>query len=198
MCCPARARSRCVVALDLFALLIGLIGGRVVPAFTRNALTARGEADRVRAFALRDRLAIGIPRPAGARRSCRAQAARRRGGPGRGVAQRLAAVRLAGRRTLGQPILWVLQLGYGWLVIGLAWKGLVDLTGFLPPADALHGLAIGAVGTMTLGIMSRATLGHTGRPLVAPTALVASYVLITAAAVARLAASLRRTQTLPC
>ena len=47
------------VALDLFVLLIALIGGRVVPAFTANALAARGEAERVRTASLRDRLAIG-------------------------------------------------------------------------------------------------------------------------------------------
>ena len=74
------------------------------------------------------------------------------------------------------------------MAIGLAWKGWVDLSGFLPPADALHGLAIGAVGTMTLAIMSRATLGHTGRPLHAPPPVVAAYLLVGAAAIARLAA----------
>jgi uncharacterized protein involved in response to NO len=95
-----------------------------------------------------------------------------------------------GSRTLREPILWVLHLGYLWLAIGLAWKGMVDLTGLLPPADSLHGLAIGAVGTMTLAIMSRATLGHTGRPLHAPPLVVASYLLVGAAAIARLAAPL--------
>jgi hypothetical protein len=93
-----------------------------------------------------------------------------------------------GSRTLREPILWVLHLGYLWLAIGLAWKGMVELSGFLPPADALHGLAIGAVGTMTLAIMSRATLGHTGRPLHAPPLVVASYLLVGPAAIARLAA----------
>jgi uncharacterized protein involved in response to NO len=102
-----------------------------------------------------------------------------------------------GRPTLGLPILWVLHLGYLWLVVGLAWKGMVDLTGILPPADALHGLAIGAIGTMTLAIMSRATLGHTGRPMRAPRPVVAGYLMITAAAIARLAAALAPVNAVP-
>lgn len=183
------------VALDLFALLIGLVGGRIVPAFTGNALAGRGEADRVRAFSARDRLAIaslalllfadltGLTRVAGV------------------VALAAACLngwRLygwQGSRTLGQPILWVLHLGYLWLTLGLAWRGTVDLTEFLLPADGLHGLAIGAVGTMTLAIMSRATLGHAGRPLHAPPLVVASYVLVTAATIARLAAALAPAQS---
>jgi uncharacterized protein involved in response to NO len=178
------------VTLDLFALLIALIGGRVVPAFTASALAARDEAERVRASSMRDGLAIativlmlladlgGLTRAAGALAL---------------AAALLNAWRLhgwGGSRTLRAPILWVLHLGYLWLAIGLAWKGLVDLSGWLPAADALHGLAIGAVGTMTLAIMSRATLGHTGRPLHAPPLVVASYVLVGAAALARLAAPL--------
>ncbi len=89
-CCRASGSIALRGALDLFVLLIGLIGGRVVPAFTRNALAARGDADRVRAFSLRDRLAIGIPRAAADRRSCGAHPGRRRGRAGSGPPQRLA------------------------------------------------------------------------------------------------------------
>jgi uncharacterized protein involved in response to NO len=178
------------VTLDLFALLIALIGGRVVPAFTGNALAARGEAEPLRTFSGRDRLAIGalvlmlLADLLGFLRAAGVIAL---------AAALLNAWRLhgwGGSRTLREPILWVLHLGYLWLAIGLAWKGLVDLSGFLPPADALHGLAIGAVGTMTLAIMSRATLGHTGRALRAPPLVVAAYLLVGAAAIARLAAPL--------
>ncbi len=69
-------------------------------------------------------------------------------------------------------------------------EGPVGLTEFAPPSDALHGLAVGAVGTMSLAVMSRATLGHTGRPLHAPRSIVASYLLVSAAAIARLLAAL--------
>lgn len=185
------------ITIDLFALLIALIGGRVVPAFTGNALATRGEAERVRDPSVRDRFAIGalvlllLADLGGLTRAAGAIAL---------AAALLNAWRLhgwGGSRTLHDPLLWVLHLGYLWLAIGLAWKGLVDLSGFLPPADALHGLAIGAVGTMTLAIMSRATLGHTGRPLHAPPLVVASYLLVGAAALARLAAPLAPAHAIP-
>jgi len=177
-------------ALDLFVLTIALIGGRIVPSFTANFLKTRGEAVPLRSFSWLDRLALGaliailladlaaLPRVAGAIAL---------------VAALFNALRMRGwhsRRTLSEPLLWVLHLGYAWLVIGLTWKGLVDLTGFLPGSEALHGLAIGAIGTMTIGVMSRASLGHTGRPLVAPRPLGLAYVLISGAAFARLAAPL--------
>ena len=177
-------------ALDLFALLIALIGGRVVPSFTANALKASGGPAQLRAFSWLDRLAVGalvamlladlatLPRLAGALAL---------------AAAALNGLRMwgwHGRRTLHEPLLWVLHLGYAWLVAGLAWKGLVDLTGFLPGSEALHGLAIGAVGTMTIAVMSRASLGHTGRPLHAPGPVVVGYLLISGAALARLAAPL--------
>jgi uncharacterized protein involved in response to NO len=176
-------------ALDLFVLLIALIGGRIVPAFTASALAA-GATAATRPFAARDRLAIGslvlllLADVASVDRVAGGMAL---------VAALLNGWRLygwGGSRTLHEPILWVLHLGYAWLAVGLAWRGLVDLMGFAPPGDALHGLAIGAVGTMSLAVMSRATLGHTGRPLRAPWPVVASYLLVSAAAIARLSAAL--------
>jgi uncharacterized protein involved in response to NO len=175
-----------LAALDLFILMIGLMGGRIVPAFTANALKARGQPATVRPFALLDRLAIaglvavlladliGVP-------------------PAAGVVALLAALlnglRMTGwatTRILREPIVWVLHLGYAWLVAGLAWKGLMTLLAFAPPSEGLHGLAVGTIGTMTLAVMSRAALGHTGRPLRASQWVVASYVLVSAAALVRL------------
>jgi uncharacterized protein involved in response to NO len=186
---PGAGAQALRVALDLFVLLIALIGGRIVPAFTASALATAGAAG-ARPFAARDRLAIGslvlllLTDVAGLARVAGAIAL---------VAALLNGWRLfgwGGSRTMHEPILWVLHLGYAWLAVGLAWKGLVGLTGFAPPGDALHGLAVGAVGTMSLAVMSRATLGHTGRPLHAPRSILASYLLVSAAAIARLLAAL--------
>jgi uncharacterized protein involved in response to NO len=179
-----------LAALDLFVLMIGLIGGRIVPAFTANALMALGQPVPVRRPVLLDRLAIAsLVAVLLADLSGMALVA--------GMAALLAALlnglRMAGwatARILRQPIVWVLHLGYAWLVAGLAWKGLVTLLAFAPASEGLHGLAVGAIGTMTLAVMSRAALGHTGRPLRASAWIVASYVLVSAAAVARLAALL--------
>lgn len=101
----------------------------------------------------------------------------------------LHGVRLSGwqsLRTLGNPILWVLHLGYAWLILGLALKGLGDF-GLLPISDALHALTIGGIGTITMAVMTRAALGHTGRSIKAAPVIVVAYVLISLSAILRLA-----------
>jgi uncharacterized protein involved in response to NO len=60
----------------------------------------------------------------------------------------------------------------------------------LPQTTALHALSVGAIGTMTLAVMTRASLGHTGRPLVAGLGTTTIYVLVTLAAILRLLAPL--------
>ncbi len=105
------------------------------------------------------------------------------------VAALLNGLRMRGWATssvLREPIPWILHLGFAWLVIGLGWKGLVEILAFAPPSAALHGLAVGTVGTMSLGVMSRAALGHTGRQLRVPAPIVASFVLVSFAALVRL------------
>jgi uncharacterized protein involved in response to NO len=97
-------------------------------------------------------------------------------------------IRLAGWRTsavLDQPILWSLHLGFAMLVAGYAalalhWTGL-DFT----KAAASHVLGVGAVGGMTLAVMSRAALGHTGRALIVPRPIAIAYALLALAAVVR-------------
>ena len=81
--------------------------------------------------------------------------------------------------------MWVLHLAYAWIVLGLAMMAVALLTDVGSTSAALHAFGTGAVGTMTLAIMSRASLGHTGRPLIAPRGVVWSYVLVTIAALLR-------------
>ena len=79
---------------------------------------------------------------------------------------------------------------YLWLIVGLALKGAAALSDTVPGSAALHALTVGAIGTMLLAVMSRAALGHTGRPLRAHAPTVGAYVLISVAAVLRVAAAL--------
>ncbi|MDQ6969546.1 MAG: NnrS family protein [Mariprofundus sp.] len=84
----------------------------------------------------------------------------------------LHAVRLSGwyHRGLWQkPLLWVLYLAYGWMVIGFALKWAVLLFG-VSPFLATHAFAVGGIGMMTLGMMARISLGHTGRNIMQPPA----------------------------
>jgi len=102
-----------------------------------------------------------------------------------------AGARLAGWRTaatLGEPIVWSLHAGYGMLALGLVAWGLAGL-GIGSEVGALHILGIGAVGGMTLAVMSRASIGHSGRALHAPGPVALAYGLIPAAVALRWAAS---------
>ncbi|HJP20603.1 MAG: NnrS family protein [Alphaproteobacteria bacterium] len=171
------------VAVDLVVLFVILVGGRITPAFTRNALKVE-----ITSRPVLDRLAIGLMVALLVADTV----------PGAETVAALLALatalvnglRLAGWQGLAtrhSPILWVLHLGYAWVVVGLTLKGLAGLLPALPEVAALHGLTLGAVGIFTLGMMSRVALGHTGRPLVITPSVTAAYVLVNLAALARLA-----------
>jgi uncharacterized protein involved in response to NO len=176
------------LGIDLALLLITVIGGRIVPTFTANALKAHGDVRPLRTAPWLDRLAIlsmlgvlvadlfGDAVVVGAAAL---------------AAALLNGVRLSGWRTAGilrTPLLWILHLGYGWLVAGLALKAVSGLTDAVPANAALHALTVGAIGTMMLAVMSRAALGHTSRPLVAHPIVVAAYGLVSLAALLRIVA----------
>ncbi len=82
------------------------------------------------------------------------------------------------------PLLWVLYTGYGWLVLGLALDA-AAVAHWLAPAVAIHAFTAGAIGTMTLGMMARVALGHTGRPMQAAPMMVAAFLLINLSAFVR-------------
>lgn len=179
------AAMRAVVLV--VAVMIAMIGGRIIPAFTHNWLNLRPHKGPMpRRNARIDLAAVA---------SVALFAAVEIGSPGSvfsGAAAALAAllngVRLQGWRGWSartEPIVWVLHLGYAWLVAGLGLSAVAALTGAVPQSLAYHAFGAGAAATMILAVMSRASLGHTGRKLVAPRPIVAAYVLVTLAALAR-------------
>jgi uncharacterized protein involved in response to NO len=87
--------------------------------------------------------------------------------------------------TAKYPILWILHVGYGWIVVGLILRGLAELFGIVPPDAGLHALTAGAIGSMTLGMMTRVALGHTGRSIIPAPAIVVAYWLLNVAAMIR-------------
>jgi uncharacterized protein involved in response to NO len=112
-----------------------------------------------------------------------------------GVALALAAaaalalnlLRVAGwfdRRVLYVPLLWVLYVGYGWLIVGF---GLLALAAFswVSPVLALHAFTVGGIGVISLGMMARVALGHTGRALKLSNGMALAFLLINLAAVCR-------------
>jgi len=183
-------------ALMLVVLMVAIIGGRIIPAFTHNWLHLNlGAVPMPKRIAWLDTASIASIALLAALPLVQAPSAVD------GLVA-LAAALLNGARLLlwrgwttwRAPIVWVLHLGYAWLVVGLFLTALVSVTTRVPSAAALHALGAGAVGTMILAVMSRASLGHTGRQLIAPPLIVSAYVLVTLAAALRVAASLAETQ----
>jgi uncharacterized protein involved in response to NO len=103
------------------------------------------------------------------------------------VAAAINARRLSGwyhHRIWKHPLIWVLQLGYAWLVAGLLLSALANF-GLLNPLTALHGYTSGAIGVLTLGMMARVSLGHTGRNLQVRWPMALSFALVNFAALTR-------------
>ena len=91
-----------------------------------------------------------------------------------------------GTRSTGRvPLLWILHAGHAWLAIGLGLRAVAAFTSAVPAVLATHALTVGAIGSLTLGMMARVALGHTGRPLAASPAITGAFVLLTLAAAVR-------------
>ncbi|MDN2582245.1 NnrS family protein [Aquibium sp. ELW1220] len=178
------------LALAAVAMLIALIGGRIVPSFTRNFLARTGTASLPTSFGWLDKAALAATGLALSLWIAVPDEATTAAGMALAGALLLARlVRWRGHRTLGEPIVLVLHLGYLWLAAALLLFG-ASLAGFLPQSSALHALTAGAIGTMTLAVMTRASLGHTGRAIVADRSVQAIYALVTLGAALRVAAPL--------
>ncbi len=179
---PDGSRRGVVLGVDLVVLLIVVVAGRIFPMFTRNATGVasirshpRLDAAAVGAMSLvtiADALAAGGALTALACAAAALFAAAR-------------AVHWGTRHVWRDPLVWILHVGYAWVPIGLALRVASYWTPSLPASLATHALTVGAIGGVTLGMMARVSLGHTGRLLVAGRPVFAAFVLVTAAAVAR-------------
>ncbi len=186
------------LSIATIVALISLVGGRVVPSFTRNWLVKQGASRLPASFGIVDRatllitllaLAVWVVLPDGALT-----------GGLIALAALASGVRLArwqGWATSAEPLVWVLHLGYFWIPAGLALLALSEWWPALPPSGALHALTAGAIGTMTVAVMSRATLGHTGRALHAGAGLAIAYGLISLAAATRIISAAVESDALP-
>jgi uncharacterized protein involved in response to NO len=174
------------VALDIVLLLITVIGGRIVPSFTANALRQRGAEVSVRVRGVTERfvilamVALVIADVVAPSHQLTAWVA---------LAAAAAHVwRMTGWQsvyTLAEPIVWVLHAAYAWIPLGLVLKAMNLMTGAGWAAHWVHALSIGAAATMILAVTTRAALGHTGRPLMVGRPIAWSYALLIVAAAVR-------------
>lgn len=179
--------------IAVLVTLILLIGGRVTPAFTRNWLNRMNIAVTIPEFGQGDMVALGLAVaalvgwvvwPDWAFLTTLHLAA------GIGVLWRLS--RWQGWAARRDVLLGILHLGY--LLAGCGFLAAAGHTGFpdaVPAAVVLHVWAIGAIGVMTLAMMTRATLGHTGGALVTDRATTAAYLCLVLALAARIAMAVR-------
>jgi uncharacterized protein involved in response to NO len=177
-------------AIAVVLMLLALIAGRIVPSFTRNWLAPRGEGRLPAPFGRYDLIVLALS--ALALGLWVALPDRPETGAALALVAGLHLVRLgrwAGERSWRNPLLLILHLAYLFVPVGFALTAAASF-GFAAPAAGLHAWTAGAFGTMTLAVMSRASLGHTGRPLVATAATQACYVLVIIGSVARICSGL--------
>lgn len=180
------SRQALLTGVNVALILVTVIGGRIVPSFTATSLRRRGLEVTVHSkrgmTAVTVSLMVAVTvidllRPGGAVAGGLSLAA--------AIAHGLRLAQWQGLRTLREPVVWILHLAYAWLPLGLALKSLALLTGVAPAATWLHALTIGALSTMILGVMTRVSLGHTGRLLELRPSIVVSYLLLSVSALVR-------------
>jgi uncharacterized protein involved in response to NO len=181
--------------LWLVVMLINLIGGRVIPGFTRNWLkrqlveqkrepaTLPPMFDRFDLFTTSLMVAFAVLHLLGAPSRWTAVL-----GLLTSVMLFIRLTRWQGIHTGSEPLVWVLHVAFSWLPLGFLFLAFAEL-GLLPRTAGIHALTSGAITTMIIAIAGRAALGHTSRPLESHPVLTVAYVLITAAAIFRVAAT---------
>ncbi|MCA1535530.1 NnrS family protein [Bradyrhizobium sp. NBAIM03] len=176
------------VGIGVVVLLIGLIGGRIIPSFTRNWLVKFNPGRLPVPFGRFDGAVIGlsalaliawIAAPLNMITGVAMAAV--------GVLHLVRLARWAGDRTTRERLLLILHVGYVFVPLGFILNA-VAAFGELPPSAGIHAWLAGAAGTMTLAVMTRASLGHTGQALTASPAVQAIYAAIVIAALARIGA----------
>ena len=177
---PNLARKGVFLGLDVIILVIVIMGGRVIPFFTERALSVVLKRWRIVEWlspvSVILFLVAELFRPDSITSASLAALAACANG-----------ARLAGwytPRYWRVPLLWVLHLGYGWIILGFYLKAGTAL-GLVPPQFTIHAFTVGGIGVLTLGMMARVSLGHTGRPLKVGAAMTTAFVLINLAAVGR-------------
>lgn len=169
------------LAIDVVLFVMAVMAGRVVPMFTNNGVPGTHATRRpwVERLALGSIIALFLADHVQSMPMLAAAVAL--------VAAIVHAVRLAlwqGWRTLGTPLVWVLHLAYAWIVVHLLLRAMAA-AGWVAEPLALHALTVGAIGGLTIGMITRTARGHTARPLKADGYETTAYLLVFAAALVR-------------
>lgn len=176
-------RDGVLVGVDIVVLLIAVFAGRVFPMFTKNAtsvstITSEPKLDVVAVASLASLVLLDAFHAAPLVIAVASAVA--------AVATVVRARRWGTRHTARVPLLWVLHAGYAFIPLGLALRAAALLRpDVVPPPSSLHALTVGAVGVVTLGMMARVSLGHTGRALAPSRVTVVAFAFVVLAALVR-------------
>jgi uncharacterized protein involved in response to NO len=176
------------IGIAVVVLLISLIGGRIIPSFTRNWLVRENPGRLPVPFGRFDVIVVAIG--ALALSVWVASPAGRLTGTALAIAGLLHLVRLgrwAGDRTWRERLVLILHIGYAFVPSGFLLNAMSAFE-LVPAGAGVHAWMVGAAGTLTLAVMSRATLGHTGQQLTASVATQAIYAAVIVAALSRICA----------
>ena len=170
-----------LLAMDVVLFIMAVMGGRVIPMFTNNGVPGT----RATRNPLVEKLALGAVlllfvadllqwHPAVIAGIALIGA----------IAHGVRLLLWRSWRTLATPLVWILHAAYAWIVAHLALRALAGV-GWMAESNAIHALTVGAIGGLTLGMMTRTARGHTGRPLVADGHEFAMFLLVQIAAIVR-------------
>jgi uncharacterized protein involved in response to NO len=185
------------LAVAALLTLLMLIAGRIVPSFTRNWLVREnagrlpipdGKFDGVAISISTAALCLWVAAPSGMATAAALFSA--------GILQLARIARWAGERTVREPLVLILHVAYAFVPAGFILTSLAALSDVQPSAG-LHAWMAGGVGIMTLAVMTRATLGHTGRQLAATAGTQVIYLAVVLAALTRVTAALLNAWTIP-
>jgi uncharacterized protein involved in response to NO len=184
------ARTSLFVSIDILIILMAIVGGRVIPAFTRNAIpsaTSRHEpwvevitfASMILVVVVTSLAGFWVPPPIFMTLLLIIAAASH--------ATRLALWDPV--KTIHNPLLWMLPAAYSWIPFAFLLRALAAMN-IIPAGAWIHAMTMGAVSALMLAMMMRSSLGHTGRKLVASKADMAAFLLLQVAAIVRVIASI--------
>ena len=171
------------LAIYVVVTMIVVMGGRVIPSFTDNKLRTRARRwnliERLVPVATLAALLAALIAPDSLVTALLAA-----------LAAAVHFIRLAGwhtRKLWSVPLLWILHLGYGWIALGFALLALSAAGLVAAAGSALHAFTVGGIGVLTLGMMARVSLGHSGRPLEPAPVMTLAFVGVNLAALIRVA-----------
>jgi len=180
------SRASLFASIDLVVVLFALVGGRVIPAFTRNAVAGSNPRHEpwLEVVAFGSLLLIALVTLAGGALAAWIPASLY---VVAAVAHLLRLALWQPQLTIGNPLLWMMPVAYSWLPVALMLRAL-STAAVVVPGAWIHALTMGALSSLMMAMMMRSTLGHTGRKLVASRMDMAAFAVLQVAALIRVVA----------